>query len=234
MYLAINVIGLLIFLAIGWIFSKDRKAINWKAVLIMVVFNLVLAWFLTSFPIGRMIVKGAAAGFDQLVQVAYEGIAFAFPSMVKVKQMDFFFSVLMPILLIVPLFDILEYIQYRQMKPPYQIGFLIWANRILVMPFCSLCLGWSLIRFLGLQKTNFKIFIVFVVLLISYTIFMMPWCMIPLLQWTLPWPTYVNIISIIISEIDFLPAYFVIIGIGLAYFRKGKTDKSLSTEQTDE
>ena len=120
------------------------------------------------------------------------------------------------------------------MKPPYQIGFLIWANRILVMPFCSLCLGWSLIRFLGLQKTNFKIFIVFVVLLISYTIFMMPWCMIPLLQWTLPWPTYVNIISIIISEIDFLPAYFVIIGIGLAYFRKGKTDKSLSTEQTNE
>lgn len=110
MYLAINVIGLLIFLAIGWIFSKDRKAINWKAVLIMVVFNLVLAWFLTSFPIGRMIVKGAAAGFDQLVQVAYEGIAFAFPSMVKVKQMDFFFSVLMPILLIVPLFDILTYI----------------------------------------------------------------------------------------------------------------------------
>ena len=133
--------------------------------------------------------------------------------------------------LALPLFDILEYIQYRQMKPPYQIGFLIWANRILVMPFCSLCLGWSLIRF---QKTNFKIFIVFLVLLISYTIFMMPWCMIPLLQWTLPWPTYVNIISIIISEIDFLPAYFVIIGIGLAYFRKGKTDKSLSTEQTDE
>ena len=78
MYLAINIIGLLIFLAIGWIFSKDRKAINWKAVLIMVVFNLVLAWFLTSFPIGRMIVKGAAAGFDQLVQVAYEGIAFTF------------------------------------------------------------------------------------------------------------------------------------------------------------
>lgn len=25
--------------------------------------------------------------------------------------------------LALPLFDILEYIQYRQMKPPYQIGF---------------------------------------------------------------------------------------------------------------
>ncbi|MCP0887157.1 NupC/NupG family nucleoside CNT transporter [Ligilactobacillus sp. WILCCON 0076] len=110
MYLAINIIGLIIFLAIGWIFSKDKSAINWRAVGIMVVFNLFLAWFLTSFPIGRIIVKGAAAGFDALVQVAYKGISFAFANMVDVKSMDFFFSVLMPILLIVPLFDILTYI----------------------------------------------------------------------------------------------------------------------------
>ena len=63
MYLAINIIGLIVFLAIGWLFSKDRKAINWRAVLTMTALNLVMAWFLTSFPIGRTIVKGAAAGF---------------------------------------------------------------------------------------------------------------------------------------------------------------------------
>ena len=66
--------------------------------------------------------------------------------------------------LALPLFDILEYIQLRQMQTSYQLGYLLWVNRPFVMPFCSLCLGWSLIRFLGLQKTNFKIFIVFVVL----------------------------------------------------------------------
>lgn len=110
MYLAINIIGLIVFLAIGWLFSKDRKAINWRAVLTMTALNLVMAWFLTSFPIGRTIVKGAAAGFDALVQVSYQGIAFAIPSMVKVKSMDFFVSVLLPILMIVPLFDILTYI----------------------------------------------------------------------------------------------------------------------------
>lgn len=110
MYLAINIIGLIVFLAIGWLFSKDRKAINWRAVLTMTALNLVMAWFLTSFPIGRTIVKGADAGFDALVQVSYQGIAFAIPSMVKVKSMDFFVSVLLPILMIVPLFDILTYI----------------------------------------------------------------------------------------------------------------------------
>ncbi|MBN7274498.1 NupC/NupG family nucleoside CNT transporter [Ligilactobacillus pobuzihii] len=110
MYLAINIVGLAIFLLLGWLLSKNRSKINWKAVIIMVIFNLFLAWFLTSFSIGRTIVDVAAAGFNELVDVAYTGIAFALPSMVNVKQMDWFVQVLLPILMIVPLFDILTYI----------------------------------------------------------------------------------------------------------------------------
>ena len=110
MYLAVNIVGVLIFLLIGFIFSKNKKQINWRGVITMVVLNLILAWFLTSFSVGRAIVEGAAAGFNQLMEVSYEGIKFAFPSMVEVKQMDWFFQVLMPILMIVPLFDILTYI----------------------------------------------------------------------------------------------------------------------------
>jgi CNT family concentrative nucleoside transporter/purine nucleoside transport protein len=110
LYLAINIIGLAIFLLLGWLLSKNKSQINWKAIIIMVIFNLVLAWFLTSFSIGRTIVDVAAAGFNELVDVAYTGIAFALPSMVHVKQMDWFVQVLLPILMIVPLFDILTYI----------------------------------------------------------------------------------------------------------------------------
>ena len=65
MYLAINIVGVLVFLAIGWLLSKDRKQINWRAIAVMVLFNLFLAWFLTSFSIGRAIVDGAAAGFNE-------------------------------------------------------------------------------------------------------------------------------------------------------------------------
>lgn len=110
LYLAINIIGLAIFLLLGWLLSKNKSQISWKAIIIMVIFNLVLAWFLTSFSIGRTIVDVAAAGFNELVDVAYTGIAFALPSMVHVKQMDWFVQVLLPILMIVPLFDILTYI----------------------------------------------------------------------------------------------------------------------------
>ena len=110
MYLVVNILGLFIFLGIGFLFSKNRKGIQWKSIAIMVVLNLFLAWFLTSFGVGRAIVSGAADGFNWLVQVAYTCIEFALPSWVHVKSMDFVTSALLPILLIVPLFDILTYI----------------------------------------------------------------------------------------------------------------------------
>ncbi|MEE6727493.1 nucleoside transporter C-terminal domain-containing protein [Pediococcus acidilactici] len=110
MYLIVNIIELVVFLSLGVLFSKNRQQIKWKSVGIMVVFNLVLAWFLTSFPIGRSIVAGASAGFNQLVQVAYQGIAFALADWVDVKSMNFVTSSLLPILMIIPLFDILTYV----------------------------------------------------------------------------------------------------------------------------
>lgn len=117
MYLIVNIIGICVFLLIGWLFSKDRKKIDWKAIAIMVVFNLLMAFFFVKVPWGRNFIKGLATGFDALIQVAYKGIAFCIPSMVHIHgQMDFFVGVLLPILLIVPLFDILTY-----------IGFLPWV-----------------------------------------------------------------------------------------------------------
>lgn len=110
MFLVVNIIGVLVFLGVGVLFSKKRKDINWRGVGSLLVLNLVLAWFLTTFPVGRAIVQWAAAAFVGLVNVAYEGIAFVFPDWVHVEQMNFFTSALLPILFVVPLFDILTYI----------------------------------------------------------------------------------------------------------------------------
>ncbi|MFD0897015.1 NupC/NupG family nucleoside CNT transporter [Loigolactobacillus binensis] len=110
MYLVVNIIGIFVFLVIAFAFSKNRHNIKWRSIILMLVLNLVLAWFFTSFSVGTDIVKGAAEGFNWLVAVAYQGIAFALSSWVHVKQMDFVTSALLPILLIVPLFDILTYI----------------------------------------------------------------------------------------------------------------------------
>ena len=110
MYFIVNVLGVVVFLALGVLFSKKRKEIQWRSVGSLLVLNVFLAWFLTSFSVGREIIVAAAAAFSWLISVAYEGIAFAFPDWVHVPQMNFFTSALLPILLVVPMFDILTYI----------------------------------------------------------------------------------------------------------------------------
>ncbi|WP_413627737.1 nucleoside transporter C-terminal domain-containing protein [Fructilactobacillus vespulae] len=108
-YLLVNILGVLVFLGIAFLFSKDRKHINWRSIAIVLVINILLALFLTNFSWGRDIVKGAAEGFQWLINVSYTGIAFAFPDWVHVKQMNFFTAALLPILMVVPMFDILTY-----------------------------------------------------------------------------------------------------------------------------
>ncbi|MGW9856653.1 purine nucleoside transport protein [Staphylococcus hominis] len=109
MFLLINIIGLLVFLGMAVLFSRNRKHIQWKSVLILVLLNLFLAWFFVYFQIGRSIVEGLAAAIAWVIQSAHTGTGFAFSSFTSGKQMDMAVSALFPILLVVPLFDILMY-----------------------------------------------------------------------------------------------------------------------------
>lgn len=109
MFLLINIIGLLVFLGIAVLFSRDRKHIQWKSILILVLLNVFLAWFFVYFQIGRSIVEGLAAAIAWVIQSAHTGTGFAFSSFISGKQMDMAVSALFPILLVVPLFDILMY-----------------------------------------------------------------------------------------------------------------------------
>lgn len=110
MYVFINIIGVLVFVGVTFLLSKKRKDINWKSIGIMLTINIFLAWFLTHSSIGTTAVESTANGFKWLVDISYKGIAFALPDWVHVKQMNFVTSALLPILMIVPMFDILTYI----------------------------------------------------------------------------------------------------------------------------
>lgn len=109
MFLLVNIIGLLAFLGIAVLFSRDRKNIQWKSILILVVLNLFLAWFFVYFQIGRTIVEELASAIAWVIQSAHTGTGFAFSSFTSGKQMDMAISALFPILLVVPLFDVLMY-----------------------------------------------------------------------------------------------------------------------------
>ncbi|MBU7062734.1 NupC/NupG family nucleoside CNT transporter, partial [Staphylococcus aureus] len=83
--------------------------IQWQSIGILVVLNLFLAWFFIYFDWGQKAVRGAANGIAWVVQSAHAGTGFAFASLTNVKMMDMAVAALFPILLIVPLFDILMY-----------------------------------------------------------------------------------------------------------------------------
>ena len=109
MFFFVNLLGLVVFLGIGVLASRNRKEIQWRSIASLLTLNLVLAWFLTSFQIGRDMITAAASGFTELINISYVGIAFVFPDWVNVPQMNFFAAGLLPILFVVPLFDILTY-----------------------------------------------------------------------------------------------------------------------------
>nr|WP_273710866.1 nucleoside transporter C-terminal domain-containing protein [Leuconostoc mesenteroides] len=100
------------FIAIAALFSRDRKNIQWKSVGIVLALEILLAWFFTQFKAGQIAVQAAADGFNWLVSVATQGIAFALPEWLTSNNggPNFVTSALLPILLVVTLFDILTYI----------------------------------------------------------------------------------------------------------------------------
>ncbi|TDM12802.1 NupC/NupG family nucleoside CNT transporter [Macrococcus lamae] len=112
LYLLLNVLGIFVFILVAYLFSRDKKNIDWKSVVIMLVVNLFLAWFFTQFPWGRDAVKWVADGFSWMLQAAYVGIGMPFGSWTAPGpgKMDMAVSALLPILFVVPLFDILMYI----------------------------------------------------------------------------------------------------------------------------
>ena len=110
MVIIINIVALVLFLALAVLLSQNRRAINKITVAKLLALNLFIGWFLTSFTIGREIIIVVADVFTAVVSIAYEGVAFALPNWVNVPQMNFVTAALLPLLMIVPMFDILNYV----------------------------------------------------------------------------------------------------------------------------
>ena len=110
MTIVVNVIALIVFLAIAVLLSEDRRAINKKSVARLFALNILVGWFLISFPIGREIIVALAKVFASIIAIAYEGVAFALPNWVNVPQMNFVTAALLPLLMIVPMVDIFNYV----------------------------------------------------------------------------------------------------------------------------
>jgi purine nucleoside transport protein len=109
MYFLINLIGFFVVMGVVFLCSPQKKEVKWKAIVSLVVVELLITWFMLGTDIGSWLINQIAAFFTWLIACASEGIAFVFPSAMANETIDFFFSALLPIIFIVTFFDILSY-----------------------------------------------------------------------------------------------------------------------------
>ncbi|MFB7142920.1 NupC/NupG family nucleoside CNT transporter [Gottfriedia sp. NPDC056225] len=103
----IAIIGIILLLAISWSMSNDKKNINYKAVIIMLVVQLIIAWFMLNTSIGQTILKKIVAFFNKVLSFGNEGIAFVFGDLSTKGY--FWINVLMMIVFVSSLLSILTY-----------------------------------------------------------------------------------------------------------------------------
>ncbi|HDH4306642.1 NupC/NupG family nucleoside CNT transporter [Staphylococcus aureus] len=111
MHILIEIIGIIFFLALAFLFSSDRKNIRWKYVGILLAIQLIFAFILLKTTMGIKVIGGISNGFNYLLLKAADGVNFVFGGIqyIDPKQPPFFFSVLLPIVFISAIIGILQY-----------------------------------------------------------------------------------------------------------------------------
>lgn len=109
MHYLISILGLFIVLGLAFAASSDRKNIQYKPIVIMVIIQLLLAYVLLNTKFGLVLITGIASVFEKLLAYAAEGINFVFGGIANEGQMPFFINVLLPIVFISVLIGIFQH-----------------------------------------------------------------------------------------------------------------------------
>lgn len=107
----IAILGLLVVFALSFVASNNKRGIRYRPILIMIVLQLILAFFLLNTVVGTVLIKGFSDIFTNLLTYASEGINFVFGGIANEGQAPFFLNVLLPIIFISALIGILQYIK---------------------------------------------------------------------------------------------------------------------------
>ncbi|EOP62866.1 MULTISPECIES: NupC/NupG family nucleoside CNT transporter [Bacillus] len=102
-------VGLLVVFILGFLISADRKKIKYKPIVVMLVIQLALSYFLLNTQIGYILVKGISDGFGALLTYAESGIVFVFGGLVNKGEISFFLTALLPIVFFAVLIGILQH-----------------------------------------------------------------------------------------------------------------------------
>lgn len=119
MDILVGILGLILLLGACFLFSKDKKGINFKAVGIMLVLQLLITVFMFKTSIGMKIVEAISNGVSKVLSFAHEGIAFILDGVAPDLTAVYFINVLLVIIFTSTLLAILTHIRVL----PYAIKY---------------------------------------------------------------------------------------------------------------
>lgn len=111
MDIILGIVAIAVVFGLAYIFSNDKKNINYKGIGIMLFLQLIITWFMFSTEIGAMIINGISAVFNKLIEFGTEGINFVVGGFEIGEGGVFFFDVLLLIVFFATLLSVLNYLK---------------------------------------------------------------------------------------------------------------------------
>jgi CNT family concentrative nucleoside transporter len=134
-----GVIGIIIILGLAFLWSNNRKAINYRLVITGLVLQVLLAIFILKVPIGQEIFYWLGKAINKLLDFSKEGALFVFGDLTKVTQIlpegivksgVFLFILLPTIIFVCVLVAIAYHIGLMQRVVAVIARFVHWAMRV--------------------------------------------------------------------------------------------------------
>ncbi|MGF9963780.1 NupC/NupG family nucleoside CNT transporter [Bacillus rhizoplanae] len=108
MHYVMSIIGILAVLGICFALSNNRAKVNFRAIIIMLVFQILIGWFVFGTKTGQQIIVWIGKVFNKLIKLGTTGVDFLFNGIHK--DFVFFFNVLLIIVFFSALLSIFSYL----------------------------------------------------------------------------------------------------------------------------
>jgi concentrative nucleoside transporter, CNT family len=134
-----GIIGIILILALAYLWSNNRKAINYRLVITGLLLQLVLAVFILKVPIGQEIFYWLGKAINKLLDFSKEGANFVFGDLTKVTQIlpegvvksGIFLFILLPTIIFVCVLVAMAYhVGLMQRVVAVIARFVHWAMRV--------------------------------------------------------------------------------------------------------
>lgn len=124
MSILIGILGLVVVFGLAYLLSNDKKAIDYKAIGIMLVMQVVLTLLMFKTTIGLTVIEAIGNGFTKVIEIGREGVVFVIGGWVPEGNSVFFINVLLIIIFTSMLLSVLTYLRILPIIIKYLGGFL--------------------------------------------------------------------------------------------------------------